>query len=42
MNNLELWSGCIVGVFWEDVFLEMFEEVGFYGIEIIKCEEKVW
>lgn len=42
MNNPELWSGCIAGAFREDVFLEMFEEAGFYGIEIIKREEKAW
>ena len=40
MNDPELWSGCIAGAFREDVFLKMFEEAGFYGIEILKCEEK--
>ncbi len=42
MNDPELWSGCIAGAFREDVFLEMFEEAGFYGIEILKREEKPW
>ncbi len=42
MNDQELWSGCIAGAFREDVFLEMFEEAGFYGIEILKREEKPW
>ncbi|MDJ0555210.1 MAG: methyltransferase domain-containing protein [Microcoleaceae cyanobacterium MO_207.B10] len=42
MNDPELWSGCIAGAFREDVFLEMFEESGFHGIEILKREEKPW
>ena len=42
VNDLELWSGCIAGAFREDMFLKMFEEVGFYGIEILKREEKPW
>ncbi|MGK7919162.1 MAG: methyltransferase domain-containing protein [Trichodesmium sp.] len=42
MNDPELWSGCIAGAFREDAFLEMFEEAGFYGIEILKYQEKPW
>ncbi|MGB3509792.1 MAG: methyltransferase domain-containing protein [Microcoleaceae cyanobacterium] len=42
INDPELWSGCIAGAFREDVFLEMFEEAGFYGIEILKRQEKPW
>lgn len=42
MNNPELWSGCIAGAFREYVFMEMFEEAGFYGVEILKREEKPW
>lgn len=32
----ELWSGCISGAFREDLFIEAFENAGFYGIEIVK------
>ncbi|MDJ0715370.1 MAG: methyltransferase domain-containing protein [Prochloraceae cyanobacterium] len=42
LNNPDLWSGCIAGAFREDRFLNMFEEAGFYGIEILKREEKPW
>ena len=42
LNDPELWSGCISGAFREDTFLKMFEEAGFYGIEILKREEQPW
>jgi SAM-dependent methyltransferase len=42
LKDPELWSGCISGAFREDIFLKMFEEAGFYGIEILKREEKPW
>ncbi len=38
----ELWSGCIAGAFREDQFLEMFEQAGFYGIEILTRQEEPW
>ncbi|MBI3949706.1 MAG: methyltransferase domain-containing protein [Acidobacteria bacterium] len=38
----ELWSGCIAGAFRDDRFLEMFEEAGFYGIEILSRQEEPW
>lgn len=41
-NNPELWSGCISGAFREDLFTEAFERAGFYGIEIVKRDEKPW
>jgi len=41
-NNPELWSGCISGAFREDSFIEAFERAGFYGIEIVKRDEKPW
>lgn len=41
-NNAELWSGCISGAFREDLFIEAFEKAGFYGIEIVKRDEKPW
>ncbi len=42
LNDPELWSGCIAGAFREDNFLKMFEDAGFYGIEILKREETPW
>jgi arsenite methyltransferase len=42
MNDPELWSGCIAGAFREDSFFKMFENAGFYGIEILKREAKPW
>ncbi len=41
-NNAQLWSGCISGAFREDLFIEAFERAGFYGIEIVKRDEKPW
>lgn len=38
----ELWSGCISGAFREDLFVDAFENAGFYGIEIVKRDEKPW
>ncbi len=42
LNDPELWSGCIAGAFREDLFLKMFEDAGFYGIEILKRESEPW
>jgi SAM-dependent methyltransferase len=42
LNDPDLWSGCIAGAFREDGFLKMFEEAGFYGIQILKREENPW
>ncbi|MGI8555301.1 MAG: methyltransferase domain-containing protein [Pyrinomonadaceae bacterium] len=41
-NDPELGSGYISGAFCEDLFVEAFERAGFYGIEIIKRDEKPW
>jgi hypothetical protein len=41
-NDAELWSGCISGAFREDAFVEAFERAGFYGMEIVKRDEKPW
>ncbi len=38
----ELWSGCISGAFTETGFLQAFEEAGFYGVNIVKRDEKPW
>ncbi len=37
-----LWSGCIAGAFQETAFLEAFAGAGFYGIEILKRDERPW
>jgi SAM-dependent methyltransferase len=42
LHDPELWSGGISGAFREDTFLEMFEEAGFYGIEILSRQEQPW
>lgn len=42
LNDPHLWSGCISGAFREDRFLEMFEEAGFYGVEILKRSSEPW
>lgn len=42
LNDPELWGGCIAGAFREDHFLEMFEQAGFYGIEIVSRQEEPW
>ena len=41
-NDAELWSGCISGAFREDAFITAFEKAGFYGVEIVKRDEKPW
>ena len=42
INDPELWSGCISGAFREDRFLEMFEEAGFHGVEIVERQSEPW
>ena len=42
MNDPDMWSGCIAGAFREDNFLKMFEDAGFYGVEILKRESTPW
>lgn len=41
-QNPELWSGCISGAFREDLFLQAFEDSGFYGITILERQEEPW
>lgn len=41
-NDPELWSGCVSGAFTEEEFLQAFCEAGFYGIQILKRDEKPW
>ncbi len=42
LNDPELWSGCIAGAFREDEFLKMFENAGFYGVEILVRQAEPW
>lgn len=42
MDEPDLWSGCIAGAFREDLCLKMFEEAGFYGIEILDRQQQPW
>ena len=41
-NDPELWSGCISGALTEEGFLQAFSDAGFYGIQILKRDEKPW
>src|SRR5713226_649268 len=41
-HDPQLWSGCIAGAFREDAFLDAFDRAGFYGMEIVKRDEKPW
>lgn len=41
-SNPELWSGCISGALTEEGFLKAFAEAGFYGIQILKRDERPW
>jgi len=41
-DDPELWSGCISGAYRENLFLEAFEKVGFYGVEIMKFDKEPW
>jgi arsenite methyltransferase len=42
LNDPQMWSGCIAGAFREDRFLEMFEQAGFHGVEILVRQEQPW
>jgi SAM-dependent methyltransferase len=41
-NDPELWSGCISGAFREDEFIAAFDRAGFYGMQVVKRDEKPW
>ena len=41
-NDPRLWSSCIGGAYREDAFLEAFDRAGFYGMEIVKRDERPW
>jgi arsenite methyltransferase len=41
-QDAELWSGCISGAFREDEFLAAFDRAGFYGMQIVKRDERPW
>ena len=38
----DLWSGCISGAFREDLFLEAFEQAGFYGVTLLDRQQEPW
>jgi ubiquinone/menaquinone biosynthesis C-methylase UbiE len=38
----ELWSGCVSGAYREDAFLDAFDRAGFYGMQIVKRDERPW
>lgn len=38
----DLWSGCVSGAFREDSFLDAFDQAGFYGMQIVKRDDKPW
>jgi hypothetical protein len=42
LSDPALWSGCIAGAFREDQFLQMFEDAGFYGVEILERGASPW
>lgn len=41
-DDPELWSGCISGAFLENEFLQVFEDNGFYGVEILARQNEPW
>jgi SAM-dependent methyltransferase len=41
-DDPELWSGCISGALTEEGFLAAFTDAGFYGVQILKRDEKPW
>jgi arsenite methyltransferase len=41
-QDAELWSGCISGAYQEDAFIQAFENVGFYGIEMPVLQQEPW
>ncbi len=42
IKDPHLWTGCISGAFLEHRFLEMFEEAGFYGVEVMSRQSEPW
>lgn len=41
-NDPKLWSGCVSGALREGEFLDAFAGAGFYGIQILKIDQKPW
>jgi arsenite methyltransferase len=41
-NDPELWSGCISGALTEEGLMKAFTDAGFYGVEILRLENKPW
>ncbi len=38
----DLWSGCVSGALREDRFLDAFAEAGFYGVRILRRQQRPW
>ncbi len=38
----DLWSGCVSGAMREDLFLQAFEQAGFFGVELVKRDAQPW
>jgi len=38
----KLWSGCISGALTEDGFVQAFADAGFYGMQILKRDDRPW
>ena len=41
-SDPELWSGCIAGALREDRFLDAFDAAGFFGMTLVKRDERPW
>ncbi len=41
-SDPQLWSGCLSGALTEETFLQAFSDAGFYGIQVLKRDEKPW
>lgn len=41
-QDAQLWSGCISGAFQEAELLQVFEELGFHGIELVERQSEPW
>lgn len=41
-SDPELWSGCVSGALREDLFLNAFEEAGFFGITLLERHGEPW
>lgn len=42
LKDPQMWSGCLAGAFREDIFLQMFLQAGFWGLEILQRQKEPW